>query len=195
MKTLYESLLDGFDDIDNPSDLRQVIENWIKKNYSFKNLDISKSPNKDGKFEVSSDTVIVGDGNDDIPSLTNGLFIWKKVKSFNCSYCDNLTSLEGGPEEVSRHFNCSRCHSLTSLKGAPKKVGKDFDCSGCTALTSLEGSPEIVGNDFNCGFCDKLTSLEGVPQKIGGSIYCFQRNDLKSYELPKGTKIKGVIHK
>ena len=126
---INESLLDNLDDIDNPSDLRQVIENWIKKNYSFKNLDISKTPNKDGKFEVSSDTVIVADGNDSIPSLTNGMFIWKKVKSFNCSYCDNLTT------------------------------------------------------------------LEGVSQKIGGSIYCHQRNDLKSYELPKGTKIKGIIHK
>ena len=33
---------------------------------------------------------------------------------------------------VTGDFNCSGCNNLTSLEGSPKKVGgKDFDCSNC----------------------------------------------------------------
>ena len=44
-------------------------------------------------------------------------------------YCENnnLTSLEGAPQEVDLDFNC-RYNSLTSLEGAPQVVGGDFIC-------------------------------------------------------------------
>ena len=33
MKVLYESLLDDFDDIDKSFNPKQIIKDWIKKNY------------------------------------------------------------------------------------------------------------------------------------------------------------------
>ena len=150
MKTLYESLLDNLDDLEKSIDLKKVIKNWIENNYGkITLLKISDKPNKDGKYEVSANHVIID--NKSLTSLTNDMFVWKNVRLFNCSNCTSLTSLEGAPEKVGGDFNCSHCNSLTSLKGAPKEVGGDFYCCDCTSLTS--------------------------------------------YELPKGTKIKGKIYK
>ena len=44
-------------------------------------------------------------------------------------YCENnnLTSLEGAPQEVGGKFDC-RDNQLTSLVGAPQEVGEDFGC-------------------------------------------------------------------
>ena len=118
--------------------------------------------------------------------------------NFNCSH-NELTSLEGAPQEVGGWFNCLR-NQLTSLEGAPKEVGEDFDCSfnqltslegapqkvgtyfdcGVNKLTSLEGAPKEVGGDFDC-YNNKLTSLVGAPQKVGGSFRC-SKNQLTSLE-------------
>ena len=216
MKTLYESLLDDFDNIDKSIDLKQIVKDWIKNNYKQTiSLKISDNPNKDGKYEVSANHVIID--NRSLTSLTNDMFIWKKVGSFSCSYCKSLTSLEGAPkevdgnfycnncdslktlegasEEVGGNFDCSDCASLTSLEGAPEEVGYDFSCAYCKNLISLEGAPKKVGYDFNCSNCKSLTSLKGVPKKIGGAFNCSYCYSLKSYELPKETKIKGKFIK
>ena len=170
--SLYESLLDDFDNIDKSIDLKQIVKDWIKNNYKRATLlKISNKPNKDGKFEVSADVVIID--NKSLTSLTNDMFIWKKVESFNCSNCTSLTSLEGAPEKVGGDFSCIHCDSLTSLEGAPKKVDRHFYCNSCNSLTSLEGAPKEVGGDF----------------------YCIHCASLKSYELPATTKIKGKFIK
>lgn len=149
MKTLYESLLDNFDDLDKSIDLKLIIKNWIENNYKrVTSLKISDKPNKDDKYEVSANYVIID--NKSLTSLTNDMFVWKNVRLFNCSNCTLLTSLKGAPKEV-EEFYCFNCDSLTSLEGAPEKVGKVFDCQDC--------------------------------------------NSLKSYELPKETKIKGIFIK
>jgi len=89
-------------------------------------------------------------------------------EEFDCS--DNqLTSLEGAPQIVRGYFDCSS-NGLTSLKGGPQSVGKDFNCSG-NQLTSLKGGPQSVGKDFDCSG-NSLTSLEGSPQTVGGYLYC-----------------------
>jgi len=87
---------------------------------------------------------------------------------FDCS--DNqLTSLEGAPEEVRGSFYCA-ANRLTSLEGAPEKVGRWFDCSD-NQLTSLEGCPEEVEGLFDCSY-NKLTTLRGCPKKVNGSFMC-----------------------
>lgn len=87
---------------------------------------------------------------------------------FDCS-SNNLTSLEGAPQDVGESFYCSNNH-LTSLKGAPQHVERGFYCYN-NHLTSLEGAPQHVGGDFDCSN-NHLTSLEGAPQHVGGRFVC-----------------------
>ena len=111
--------------------------------------------------------------NKKLTSLTNGMFYFGKVKGdFDCSYCKNLTSLEGAPKEVDGGFYCYYCDKLISLEGAPEKVGAIFNCSGCLLLTSLNGAPKEVGGNFKCTDCKSLKSID-LPSttKIKGSIY------------------------
>jgi len=100
-------------------------------------------------------------------------------KDFDC-YSNQLTSLEGAPQEVGRDFSCEN-NKLTSLEGAPQEVEKDFVCYD-SKLNSLEGAPQEVGGDFSC-FGNKLTSLEGAPQKVGENFYCSSN---------KLTSLKGI---
>jgi hypothetical protein len=104
--------------------------------------------------------------------------------NFFCSY-NQLTSLEGAPQEVGRDFSCSN-NQLTSLEGAPQEVRKDFNCYQ-NELTSLEGAPQKVGGNFPC-FGNKLTSLKGAPQKVGEDFKCFnnQLTSLKGIPFVNG---------
>ena len=85
--------------------------------------------------------------------------------------CDNngLTTLEGAPQKVRGSFWCSD-NQLSSLNGAPREVGRGFYCDD-NQLTSLEGAPLKVGGSFSCAN-NQLTSLEGAPQKVGGDFRC-----------------------
>jgi len=80
---------------------------------------------------------------------------------------NNMTSLEGAPQEVEGNFLFS-FNDVTSLEGSPRKVGGNFSCPG-NRLTSLEGAPQEVGASFWC-YDNDLTSLKGVPF-IEGDIY------------------------
>ena len=171
MKSLRESLLD--DDLITKTDkmIKDEIKAFLKANYMGISLcKISKNPNSNGKYEVSSAKNIEVK-NYNITSLTNWSFIWIEV---------------GGD------FNCSGCSYLKSLEGAPEKVGDGFDCSYCESLTSLEGAPKEVGDDFNCNNCDSLKSLDGAPKKVGGNFFCrackiqFTEDDVKKVSNVKG---------
>ena len=182
MKTLRESLLD--DDLVEKTDksIKDEIKAFLKTNYNG-SVKISRKPNTDGKYEVSStkDVEVI---RKNITSLTNGMFIWTTVNgSFEVLYCDSLKSLDGAPKEVGRKFNCSICTSLKSLEGAPKEVGGSFCCSSCDSLTSLKGAPEKVGGNFYCDYNKSLKSLEGAPKKVGGTFDC---SGCKSLESLKG---------
>ncbi len=173
MKNLKEYIIEGIFDTDEDTidkNIKDQIKQFLKDNFKgYSSCKISRKPNKDGKYEVSSSKNIKVK-NYKITSLTNGLFIWTTVDSdFNCKGCSSLTSLEGSPNRVGRDFNCSWCESLKSLEGAPKNVGGGFNCSWCRSLKSLEGAPKEVGN-FDCYRCVSLTSLEGAPEKVGGSF-------------------------
>ena len=82
-----------------------------------------------------------------------------------------LTELPDLSEVVVKgYFNCSD-NQLTSLEGAPQEVGGDFGCRE-NKLTSLEGAPQTVGGDFYCSD-NQLTSLVGLPlMKESMKIYC-----------------------
>ena len=189
MKTLKEyineSLLDDFGAVSAAStaDIKKEIKQFLKDNYKkYSCFKISKKPNNDGYYEVDCSKCkdIFADNN--IMSLTNNLFIFVNVKgSFNCSWCKNLTSLEGAPEEIDGDFYCAHNQKLTSLKGAPKKVKGTFNCSACENLHSLEGAPNKVGGDFYCHFCDNLISLEGAPKEVLSFVcsYCKNLTSLK----------------
>ena len=179
---IIESLFDIEDNIDNMDEsIREEIKHFLKDNFKTNSTyQISKKPNKDGKFEVlSNGTVSIK--NEHITSLTNGLFIWTNIKgNFNCSECNLLTSLEGAPREVRGSFFCDQCNILTSLEGAPKEIGGDFYCDHCDSLISLEGAPEKVGGSFYCSRCDSLISLEGAPKEVRGAFYCENCTSLTS---------------
>ena len=127
----------------------------------------------EGKWTLNEKTGLV-DIEGDFNCSCKGLTDFKGVKfgwvtgSFSCDY-NNLTSLEGAPQEVGGSFRCHN-NKLTSLVGAPQEVEGYFDCS-YNMLTSLEGAPQEVGGYFSCSN-NSLTSLEGAPQEVRGSFDC-----------------------
>jgi len=137
-----------------------------------------------GRWTLNEETGLVdidgdfyGDGEQYSIPLTDfkGIRFGVVTGVFDCSN-NELTSIEGAPQEVGRGFYCSY-NQLTSLEGAPQKVGRGFNCSG-NNLTSLEGSPQEVGEDFDCSY-NSLKSLVGAPQKVRGAFIC-RKNKLKS---------------
>ncbi len=99
-------------------------------------------------------------------------------------YCENnqLTTLEGAPQEVGGSFDCENSQ-LTSLEGAPQKVEGYFSCSN-NRLTTLEGAPQKVEGDFYCDN-NQLTTLEGAPPKVEGDFSCENNNLVNLIGSPK----------
>ena len=154
MKTLYESLLDDFDELDKDvhQSAKESVMNFLIDNYKLNSkpinpdttaIKISDKSNKDGKYVVDIDgnlRVI----NLDINSLTNNIFVFGKVSGFfECCNCNNLTSLEGAPKKVGVAFYCVNCNNLTSLEGAPEKVGDNFSCFGCKTKFSKKDVEKV----------------------------------------------------
>ena len=166
MKSLQESLLDDEDKLLDDTGTKTLIKKFIKDHYR------TTKPVK-----ISKDFIVDCDGevffNDFTDKLTNGLFKWGKVaKGFFCTDCLELTSLEGGPEEVGGNYNVAAT-CITSLEGAPKKVGGYFDCS-YNGIISLEGAPKEVGENFDCSGCKGKFTEADVKKysKVKGKIYC-----------------------
>ena len=89
-------------------------------------------------------------------------------RDFSCKN-NQLTTLEGAPQEVGGDFSCAK-NQLTSLVGAPQTVDGSFNC-GDNQLTTLVGAPQTVNGDFYCSD-NQLTTLEGAPQSVGGNFDC-----------------------
>ena len=109
----------------------------------------------------------------------------KKCKEFNCNFT-SITSLEGCPQNIEA-LSCSYCKNLTSLQGAPRKLNGSFECAECTGLTSLKGGPEVVGGNprvIGDGFyiqnCSSLITLDGAPEVVGGDFDCQDCPNLQS---------------
>jgi hypothetical protein len=188
MKTLYESLLDDFDTIAGKIDVndynRRVIDDWIRTNYQVSGtLDISKKPNKDGKHTVSCNGRLALQ-NQSSTSLTNGLFIFKFVKTFDCSH-SKIESLEGAPIEC-EEFRCSGCQKLVNLVGSPKKLSSAMHCDNCYHLKSLEGCSRFVRNVY-CSCCHALETLQGAPKQVSELYidHCYNLKKANIKTLPK----------
>ena len=89
-------------------------------------------------------------------------------RDFSCKN-NQLTTLEGAPQEVGGGFYCGD-NQLTTLLGAPQSVGGGFYCEG-NRLTTLVGAPQSVGGDFYCR-SNQLTTLEGAPQTVDRGFFC-----------------------
>ena len=140
--------------------LSKSVINWLDR-CSSKTWSINAST---GKIDVDGDFISRSNNSLGLRGVNFGV-----IKGYFDCYNNNLTSLEGAPQEVGKGFDCSY-NELTSLEGAPKKVNGYFICS-VNKLTSLEGAPQVVGGDFYCNG-NELTSLEGAPQVVGGGFYC-----------------------
>jgi hypothetical protein len=169
-----ESILGDWENIDVKKDIKSEIEQFLKDNYYGRfSITLVK-----GKYIVDSNSSLEL-ANDDLTSLTNGLFKFGVIKKdFICSYCTKLLSLEGAPKKVGHTFACNGCKSLKTLEGAPEIV-KDFRCDYCEGLETLDGSPKKVGGDFWCNGCKSLTSLKGAPMEVKGNFDCSNCKSLK----------------
>ena len=203
MKDLKEYIKEGLADWDegdfeksikketSKQALKKIITDWIVENASpFIRIYKNKI-----KFDFNTDPITVDyDGNytmrSYIDSLTNGIFQWGRINGwFDCSYCENLKSLEGTPKYVKTDFNCSYCNNLTSLEGAPEDVGLNFYCVGCILLKDLTGAPKKVEGDFTCSQCDNLKSLRGAPEEVGKRFDCSFTNIESLQYAPKTVRI------
>ncbi len=135
-----------------------------------------------GTWQLNPRTGLV-DVDGDFDCRGQGLSDFKGVRfgevggNFYCHH-NQLTTLEGAPQEVGKGFYCKN-NQLTSLEGAPQEVGGSFDC-GNNQLTTLEGAPQKVGGGFYCKN-NQLTSLEGAPREVRGHFIC-SNNQLTTLE-------------
>ena len=159
MISLYESLLDDFDNLSDAIDHKEAIMLFLTEHYSIRGkIRISKKLNKNDLYEVScSGDVKFISGK----SLTNGMFEWKNIDGmFECDNTD-IQSLKGGPKKVNYLFSCANCQNLYSLEGSPIECN-DFDCSD-TKITTMIGGPKKVKNRIRMNNL-KLMSWDGMPK-------------------------------
>jgi hypothetical protein len=134
------------------------VENWLNE-FSINN------------YAISDDLYITVYGN---VNLNGNLGLKKLPVKFKLvdGYFDisnnNLTSLEGCPDTVTKDFNCSN-NNLTSLLDSPYKVG-DFDCSN-NKLVNLSHCPKEVSGFFDCS-SNQIISIKGSPRTIKGHFKC-----------------------
>ncbi len=119
---------------------------------------------KTGEITVDGNLNILNQNLKKLPDLTMVI-----VKGNFWCYGNQLTTLDGSPQNVSGSFSCSG-NQLTSLVGSPQSIGGGFYCYG-NDLTTLEGAPQIIGDDFSC-HNNKLTSLIGAPKIVEGYFNC-----------------------
>jgi hypothetical protein len=117
--------------------------------------------NKEGRVDVDGFVNL-----DDIGLTRLPIRFGKVSGTFDCVN-NQLTTLEGAPQEVGRNFYCHNNY-LTTLEGAPQEVGRNFRCND-NQLTTLEGAPKKVGESFYC-YRNQLITLEGIGE-VGGQIY------------------------
>jgi hypothetical protein len=197
MKTLYESLLDDFEDLSaplSPKVIKDEIKQFLKDNYiAPSKFHISRKPNEDGFYEVEHPDQITFRGSAE--SLTNGKFVFVNCRSFSVQSSHRLKNLIGSPKETKFGYHIFNCNNLESLEGITEKTGFGYglhisDCrnlktliglpekarlvniSYCYSLTDLTGSPKEVELDFRLFLCRNLDSLKGAPKKVGGVFCC-----------------------
>lgn len=197
MKTLYESLLDDFEDLSaplSPKAIKEEIKQFLKANYIHPSkFRISRKPNEDGYYEVEHPGQITF--RSPAESLTNGKFVFVNCHSFSIQSSHRLKNLIGSPKETKHGYHIFNCNNLESLEGITEKTGFGYglyisDCmnlktltglpekahhvniSYCQSLIDLTGAPNEVELDFKLYQCRNLDSLKGAPKKVGGVFCC-----------------------
>ena len=161
-------------------DIDQVCRKYGIENYTIR---------PDGKVDVDGYTVnLYNEGLTKLPlhfGNINGKF-----------WCDHneLTTLEGAPEYVSREFEC-HYNKLTSLEGVPKYIGGDFICYKNNILDikalenciikeefDIEDNPifSIIADIYDFEHFFLINPLQG--NKLSRLLYDEVRDDLN---LPK----------
>lgn len=118
--------------------------------------------NEDGSVDVDGNVVFSDDEYTSIPNKFG-----RVTGTFNISGT-KIKSLENSPYWVGGDFDCSSCESLKNLKGGPTQVCGDLLCDG-TWLSSLEGSPRIIGGKMEV-YDTEIKNFKGGPNEIGGDI-------------------------
>lgn len=131
----------AFDD----SIIKQNALNWIEEHTFSEGIQISKNPNKDGKYVVDAIMVSI---KHDVDILANEWFVWGTIENDFICYNTQITSLEGAPQSVTRDFLCNYCQKLISLKGSPEFVGGNFFCNG-TSIRSFDGISKTIKGILN----------------------------------------------
>ena len=135
--------------------------------------------------------------------LVDGKFPFKfgEIKrTFDCSNCDTLETLEGAPLHTTR-FVCNDCPKLKTLEGAPQTVDGLFDCNHCINLESFIGAPKSVGNFLASS--TNVKTLEGAPQRTDGFFDCSYSHSLETtkgapqyvggdFDLSKSEKLEKI---
>ena len=197
MKTLYESLLDDFEDLSGKLSSKVIkdgIKQFLKTNYmNPSKFKIGRKPNEDGYYEVSCPDRVLFKGQSE--TLTNGNFIFADCLCFDIMSAHKLKNLIGSPKEVKHGYHIFNCMAPLSLEGISEKTGFGYgihitECPGiktleglpkkthhisiayCQGLTDLTGAPEEVEMDFKIWGCRNLDSLKGAPKKVGGTFEC-----------------------
>ena len=119
----------------------------------------------------------------------NDVFRSEEFEEDVLCFRNELTSLEGCPENVPGNFNCSN-NLLKNLKGGPRIVKGDYNCN-LNKLIQLEDAAEIVEGDFSC-FSNEIESLIGLPKKIHCGVNV-AKNKLTSLEGIETLKEDAVI--
>jgi hypothetical protein len=129
--------------------------------------------NDEGLVDVNGNFSCIGQGLSDFKGVRFG-----KVSGYFSCIENNITSLDGAPQEVGEGFFCQD-NNLVSLTGSPQIIKGNFYCND-NRLTSLEGAPSGVDGDGSF-YCHNnfLTSLVGAPPSVKINFDC-ENNPLQT---------------
>lgn len=158
------------------------IKAFLKDNYRAKTLEISDTPNEDGKFVVTvrkGEIEFIGKGE----SLVNDLFVWGSLDgsaSFIIGDKCNITSLAGGPSAVGWNYSIMGGNpKLKSLEGIATNIGRKLFIGNCEGLDSLEGCEEVDAKDIEIVGA-QIEDLQGLPKRVMGKLRIADCNKLKN---------------
>lgn len=173
MRTLYESLLDDFEDLEVSQD-KEMVKQWCADNLKGK---YKVTITKDNYIKLRGDVLIKDYKDDAFPyriSLMDG--------NLSIEKCPNITSLEGlfiDFLSVNGNLSINNCEKLTSIIGSPLTVKGSLSITGNKSLKSLEGAPELVFGNIYIMKNGKKFSFDKLAEKynLAGRIVCSLEDD------------------
>jgi hypothetical protein len=173
MISLFESLLDDFEDMEVSQD-KEMIKQWcednLKGNYKLVVL-------KNGHIKLRGDVLIKDYKDDNFPyqiSVMNG--------NLSIEKCPNITSLNGLFVDfisIDGNFSINNCEKLTSLEGGPLTVKGTLSITGNKSLKSIEGAPDLVFGNLYIMKNGKKFSVDKLKEKykVARRIVCSIEDD------------------